>query len=63
MTTKQNLFTKHIDINDKLALDDFIISAWAIYTAYNSEHDFIEFQEYTFNVIQEYYKNNQNKNN
>lgn len=51
-------FTKHMDINDKLAIDEAIVSAWAIYTVYNQDNDYTTFSEYAFNVIMSYYNPN-----
>lgn len=52
------MFSNHVDPNDKLAIDDAIVSAWAIYTVYNKDNDFTQFSEYAFNVIMSYYNQN-----
>lgn len=48
-------FTKAMDYIDKQAIDNAIISAWAIYTVYNQENDITIFQEYIYQVINNYY--------
>lgn len=47
-------FTKGMDYIDQIALDNAIVSAWAIYTVYNTENDFTTFSEYALKTIQEY---------